>query len=319
MAPRIAFMGSPDFAVSALAALLECDVQVVGVVTQPDRPAGRGQNLQPPPVKVFAQTHGLPVHQPERVRKGRLAAWLNEHQVDLAVVAAYGRLLPDDALAAPRLGCVNLHASLLPRWRGASPIHRAIAAGDAQSGVCLMRVVKELDAGPVLARVAVDIEQDDTAATLHDKLAIAGAGLLRNQLGPLLAGRLHPVAQQPEHVTFAPPLRRDEGQVDWHRPASALHRHIRAMAPWPGAWTQRAPGGDRWKVFPDGLEVVHVAGAPGTILHIQGQAVIVACGQDALRLASLQRPGKRRMAAADALRGARLGEGERWHSQGDSN
>lgn len=317
MGRRIAFMGSPDFAVSALASLDRCDVEVVGVITQPDRPAGRGQALRPPPVKVFAEQHGLPVHQPRRIRKGRLSGWLKEREVDLAVVAAYGRLLPDDVLEAPTLGCVNLHASLLPRWRGASPIHRAIAAGDRQSGVCLMRVVAELDAGPVLARVAVTIANDDTAASLHDKLAAAGADLLGEHLDDLLAGRLRGSPQDHQAATFAPPLVRQDGRLDWRRPADGLHRHVRAMTPWPGAWTVWPGQTDRWKVFADGLQVVPDSGRPGTVLRIEQEAVIVACGVDALRIARLQRPGKRLMAAAAALRGARRLEGEQWHCDGE--
>ncbi len=312
MGQRVAFMGSPDFAVAALRALVHSDVELVGVVTQPDRPAGRGRAMRPPPVKLYALEQGLEVHQPRRVRGGRLAGWLTEREVDLAVIAAYGRLLPDDVLAAPRLGCVNLHASLLPRWRGASPIHRAIAAGDAVTGVSLMRIVQELDAGPVMAASEVVIEDDDTASSVHDKLAEAGAELLRRHLDDLFAKRLVEVPQDEHGVTFAPPLERSEGALDWRLPASVLHAHVRAMTPWPGAWTRWADASERWKVFAEGLDVVAAAGEAGTLLQVDTAGAVIACGEGALRIAILQRPGKRRMGAADALRGAHRGPGDRF-------
>jgi len=311
MGRRVAFMGSPDFAVAALRALIASDVEVVGVVTQPDRPAGRGRSLRPPPVKVAALAHDLEVHQPRKIRRGRLAVWLQEREVDLAVVAAYGRLLPDDVLAAPTYGCVNLHASLLPRWRGASPIHRAIAAGDSETGVSLMRVVKELDAGPVMATIEVPISDVDTSATLHDKLAEAGAVLLRRHLNELLAGQLAEVPQDHEVATFAPPLDKMEGAVDWRLPARRIHAHIRAMTPWPGAWTRWQDSDERWKIFADDAQVMPGAGEAGTLLRLEGAGAVIACGHDALKVAILQRPGKRRMGAADALRGARREPGQR--------
>lgn len=305
---RVAFLGSPDFAVEMLRVLVDADIDIVGVVTQPDRPAGRGKQLRAPPVKVFAQQHGLEVWQPDKIRGGRLRRWLQEREVDLAVVAAFGRILTAPMLRAPRLGCVNLHASLLPRWRGASPIHRAVAAGDAESGVCLMQMDVGLDTGPVLARAAVAIAPDDTAASLHDKLARAGAMLLSDRLSDLLGGRLSAVAQPDEGVTYAPLLTKDEGKVDWSQPAAHVHNQVRGFSPWPGTWTA-GPDGQRWKVHADGAAPVGGSGAPGEVIALDASGVSIACGTGALCVTDLQRPGKKRGRAADVLRGARLGLG----------
>lgn len=311
MTNRIAFLGSPDFASAMLRALVAADANVVGVVTQPDRPAGRGKQLRPPSVKVCALELGLPVVQPERIRGGVLRRWLQDNAIDLAVVAAFGRILTPPMLAAPRLGCVNVHASLLPRWRGASPIQRAIAAGDAESGVCLMQMAAGLDTGPVLARTAVPITDEDTAETLHDKLAEAGARLLAERLDELLRGRLVAEAQDDSQATWAPLLQKSEGRIDWTRPARLVHAQVRAMTPWPGATLDA--GAERWKVFATAISAVPERGTPGTILAIGDAHAVVACGEGALRIGELQRPGKRRMAAASVLRGARLTTGDELH------
>lgn len=306
---RIAFMGSPEFAVAALRALVAAGADVRLVVTQPDKPAGRGNQLKAPPVKVFAEQAGLPVIQPVKVRDGSLAQRLRDDGIDMVVVAAYGRVLGSDVLTAPRLGCVNLHASLLPRWRGASPITRAIAAGDRDSGVCLMQMEAGLDTGPELARVVVPIAEDDTTATLEVKLAEAGAQLLMRRLDDLFAGRLVPQPQDPAGVTLAPPLAKAEGRIDWHQPAAKVHAHVRAMEPWPGATTAVPQPAEIWKVFADGLQIGAHAGPPGTLAAIEGEAAWVHCGTGSLRIARLQRPDKRAMTAAEVLRGARLGVG----------
>ncbi len=308
MSGRIAFAGSPDFAVAMLSALLDSGADVVGVVTQPDKPAGRGKKLRPPPVKVRALQAGLPVFQPERIRGGVLRRWLEDNRVDLAIVAAYGKILTRPMLAAPRLGCVNVHASLLPRWRGASPIQRAIAAGDPASGVCLMQMDVGLDTGPVLARAEVAITPDDNATTLHDKLAAAGARLLADNLDALLSGALAAVAQPEQGVTYAHLLTKADGLIDWQQPAARVHDHIRAMTPWPGPFT--SIGGERWKVFGSSVAAIG-GGRPGEIVAVGGSEIVVACGSGAVRIAELQRPGKRRMEAATSLRGARLGVGTR--------
>ncbi|MCO4760562.1 MAG: methionyl-tRNA formyltransferase [Myxococcales bacterium] len=309
---RVVFMGSPDFAVPALEALVGMGpgVEVVGVVSQPDRPAGRGRRLRPPPVKVCAMAHGLHITQPKKVRDGTLRKWIADLDADVAVVAAYGRILPQSVLDTPRLGCVNLHASLLPRWRGASPIQRAIASQDEASGVCLMQMDVGLDTGAVLARVVTPITANDTAATLSDRLSADGAALLVDALPKLVAGELVAQPQDDDLATLAPLLTKDEGQIPWHLPAAAVHAHIRAMTTWPGAWTRLVGGSDeKWKVFPTDAQVTGASGVPGTVLAVQAETVVVACGEGAIALGELQRPGRRRMGAGSALRGARLAAG----------
>lgn len=303
----IAFLGSPPFAVESLRALLAAGADVALVVTQPDKPAGRGNQLKAPAVKEFALAHGLRVEQPWKVRDGTLAGWLQG--LDLAVVAAYGRILVPDVLAAPRLGCVNVHASLLPRWRGASPIARAIAAGDRETGVCLMQMDAGLDTGPELARAVVPIAADDTTPTLEAKLAAAGGALIAQALPDLLAGRLTPVPQPEVGVTLAPLLSKADAAIDWRLPARTVHAHIRAMTPWPTATTQVPEPAEVWKVFADELALGEPTGAPGHILALEGESAWVACGEGSLRIARLQRPDKRAMTAGEVLRGARLGVG----------
>ncbi len=310
--PKVAFIGSPQFAVASLAALVEAGVPVVAVVCQPDKPAGRGNELRAPAVKAFALAHNLPLLQPVKVRDGALAAWLKGQGTELVIVAAYGRILGADVLHLTPLGCVNVHASLLPRWRGASPITRAIAAGDAASGVCLMQMDEGLDTGPELARVTVPILDTDTTATLETKLADAGAQLLLAKLPVIAAGRLHATPQPEVGLTFAPPLQKQEGRIDWRQPARQIHALVRAMQPWPGASTTppEVPG-EVWKVFEDGLALGDHAGEPGTIVALEKDAVWVATGEGSLRLTSLQRPGKRAMPAAEVLRGMRWTVGAR--------
>lgn len=306
---RVAFFGSPAFAVPCLTALLRApDVEVVGVFCQPDRPAGRGQQLRAPPVKDAALAAGLPVLQPTRMRDGTVAAWLRDQAVDLAVVTAYGRILPPAILEAPRLGAVNVHASLLPRWRGASPIQRAIAAGDAETGVSLMQMNEGLDTGDELARRVTAIGPTETADELTERLAALGAALLADALPALLAGALPRVPQPAEGVTYAPLLQKAEGAIDWRQPAAEIAAQVRAMTSWPGANTLWQ--GEVWKVFPDGMRVEAGEGAPGTLLAIEGEEALVATGAGALRVGCLQRPGRKRMGAGSALRGARAQVGE---------
>lgn len=310
-------MGSPAFAARQLQALLTAGVQVVGVITQPDKPAGRGKRLRPPAVKLVAQEHGLDLTQPRKVRSGALAAWVRERAPDVGVVAAYGRILGRDVLDAPRLGCVNVHASLLPRWRGASPIQHAILAGDARSGVCLMQMDEGLDTGPVLARAETPIGPEDTAASLSERLERLGAELLTEALPSIVAGELPAQPQDDDAATIAPLLDRHDGRLDPTVEGSAqLQRRGRAMHPWPGAWLP--VGDERWKVGPLGLQVVAHPDAdtapPGTLLDIEKGAdagVVVATCDGALRIGELQRPGRKRMAAGDAARGARWSVGQR--------
>lgn len=235
MSPRLVFMGSPDFAVPVLEALAR-RYTVVGVVTQPDRPAGRGGQLRPPPVKVCAERLGLAFIQPERLRDSDAMAQLCAWAPDLIVVAAFGQILKPDVLELPPHGCLNVHASLLPRWRGASPIQAALLAGDAQTGVTIMKMDAGVDTGPILAQRAAPIAPDDTAASLSIRLASLGAELLLETLPAYLSGSLQPTPQPAQGVTYAPLLKKEDGRLDFHKTALELERQVRAMNPWPGAW-----------------------------------------------------------------------------------
>ncbi|MFQ5419036.1 MAG: methionyl-tRNA formyltransferase, partial [Anaerolineae bacterium] len=234
---RIVFMGTPDFAVPGLQKLIETH-QVVGVVTQPDKPAGRGKQLRPSPVKIIAQSANIPLYQPKSLRSEEAAAPLRQWQPDIIIVAAFGQILRPHVLDLPPHGCLNIHASLLPRWRGASPIQHAILAGDAETGVTLMRMDVGLDTGPMFVQQAVPIRADETAATLHDRLAALGADMLAAHLNDILHGRLTPTPQNDDDSTYAPMIKKGDGRLDWTKTAVALDRHIRAMTPWPGAFTE---------------------------------------------------------------------------------
>ncbi len=293
-------MGSPDFSVPALKALRAAGHEVVCVYSQPPRPAGRGQKDRPSPVQAFAEGAGLKVRTPHSLKDGPVQAAFRDLGADCAVVAAYGLILPAELLEAPRLGCFNIHASLLPRWRGAAPIQRAIEEGDGETGISIMRMDEGLDTGPVLLRGAVPIASDATAATLHDTLADVGARLIVRALADL--SQLTPVAQADDGATYAAKLDRREGRLDWRCPAAVLERKIRALTPWPGAWFEHR--NHRVKVM--SARIVDGKGAPGTVLD---EKLTVACGAGALRLGRVQRPGK---AAADAeafLRGYDLAPG----------
>jgi methionyl-tRNA formyltransferase len=302
---RIAFFGTPAFAVPSLRACQAVGT-VVAVVTQPDRPRGRGQQVTSSPVKAEAEAAGLHILQPPKLKGTDFGERLRTLQLDVAVVTAYGRILPTDVLSAPRLGCVNVHASLLPRWRGAAPIQWAVASGDAETGVCLMQMEAGLDTGPVLAVRRTPILPDDTAETLHQRLSELGGAVVREELPRYFAGALTPHPQPAEGVTIARLVEKEDGRMDWARPAVELERRVRAFVPWPGAWTQLGPLLLKiWRT-----EVVPGTGAPGTVLAAHG-TLDVATGEGALRLVELQPEGKRRMSAAEFLSGHRLKEGER--------
>jgi methionyl-tRNA formyltransferase len=308
---RLAFMGTPDFAVPVLRALADAKPgggghQIALVYTQPPRPAGRGKALRPSPVHAAAEAMGLAVATPGSFRDPAVLADFAALKLDAAVVVAYGQILPQAALNAPRLGCLNLHASLLPRWRGAAPIQRAIMAGDARTGVCVMQMEAGLDTGPVRASRATPLGPRDTAETLHDRLAGLGAALMAETLAALAAGAV-PATPQPEAgVTYAAKIDKAEARIDWTRGATDLDTHIRGLSPFPGAWCEI--GGERVKLLlaqpEDG------SGSPGEVLD---DGLLVACGTGALRLLTLQRAGKGPMDAATflrgriVLRGARLG------------
>ena len=304
--PRIVFMGTPAFAVPALQACRELG-ELVAVVTQPDRPRGRGQALAPPPVKEAALALGVPVLQPEKLKTPPFAPELRALTADVAVVTAYGRILPKEMLEAPAQGCVNVHASLLPRFRGAAPIQRAIAAGDRMTGVCLMKMDEGLDTGPVIARRELEIAPDETSATLHDRLAELGGRILREALPGYLTGALSPVPQPEEGVVLAPMIDREEGRIDFGRDAAVLERRLRAFTPWPGLFTTWE--GRVLKIHR--AEVAEGKGAPGEVLAAGPQGIEVACGRGSLRWLELQLEGRRRMTAAELLAGQKLTPGTR--------
>ncbi len=296
---RIVFAGTPDFAVPCLRKAAERN-EVVAVYTQPDRPAGRGRGLAPSPVKQVALELGIDVHQPENFRGAEAKATLRALEPDLMVVVAYGLILPQSVLDIPADGCWNVHASLLPRWRGAAPIQRAIQAGDAETGVCLMQMEKGLDTGPVLLSQSVEIGANETGGQLHDRLSRLGAQLLADGLGLLRAG-IRPVpAPQPDvGVTYAHKLDKAEAKLDWSRPAAVLADTVRAFNPWPVAEAQLA--GERLRLHGVvALEDAHGA-APGTLLRAGRDGLDVACGEGVLRIRVLQREGGKAITAADFL------------------
>ena len=315
---RIVFFGTPEFAVPTLAALVAAGRAPVRVVTQPARRAGRGQQPQDPPVARWAREHGLPVMQPERVRDPAFLEEVAALNPDVAVVVAFGQIFPRALLDLPRHGCVNLHASLLPRWRGASPIQAAVAAGDARTGVSTMLMEAGLDTGPILLEEAMAIGPRETAGELARRLADAGGALMVRTLQELERGTLTPRPQPAEGATYAPRLTRDSGRVDWSLPAPAIHRRLRAYTPWPGltAGLRGAPVKIMAAAVLDAAgDAAGVPGnaGPGTYLGLREGLLAVACGGDTLLgVAELQRPGKRALRAPDFANGERLQVGERF-------
>ncbi|MEK8131950.1 methionyl-tRNA formyltransferase [Paenibacillus filicis] len=304
-------MGTPDFAVPSLRSLLEDEiVEVVGVVTQPDRPVGRKRVLTPTPVKVEALSHGLPVLQPERLRRGESVDALRELQPDLIVTAAYGQILPKSVLDLPKLGCINIHASLLPLYRGGAPIHYAVMNGDAETGVTIMYMAEGLDTGDMISRVAVPIGDDDTTGTMFDKLSIAGAELLQRTLPGLLAGTVQAVPQDDAAAVYSPNITREQERIDWNAPALAIWQLVRALHPRPGAFTLW--NGDVLKVWacakPDGASSP-TGVQPGTVLGAGPAGIEVATGSGVLRIIELQPSGKKTMDAATFARGGQLAVG----------
>lgn len=298
---RIVFAGTPEFAAEHLAALLASRHQVVAVYTQPDRPAGRGQKLAQSPVKQLAQVHGLPVLQPHTLRDAEAQAALVALKPDLMVVVAYGLILPQAVLDIPRLGCVNSHASLLPRWRGAAPIQRAVEAGDAESGVTLMQMEAGLDTGPMLLEARTPIGPGETGGSLHDRLARLGAGLLVEGMEALAAGTLPGRPQDDALATYAHKLNKDEARLDWSRPATELERRVRAFHPWPVCHSTLA--GQAVKIHAACLG--EGCDAPGTLLAADRDGLTVACGEGALRLTRLQLPGGKPLDFADLFNSRR--------------
>ncbi|NVH74686.1 methionyl-tRNA formyltransferase [Paraburkholderia sp. JPY432] len=320
---RVIFAGTPEFAAAALAAIHRAGFAVPLVLTQPDRPAGRGMKLQASPVKRYAQEHGLAVAQPTSLRRvgkypEEAAAGIEQLRAtphDVMVVAAYGLILPQEVLDIPRFGCINIHASLLPRWRGAAPIHRAIEAGDAQTGITLMQMDAGLDTGAMISAVRTPISDDDTTATLHDRLAEHGAQLIVDALIELeRSGKLASTPQPADGVTYAEKIAKHEAALDWRRPAEALARQVRAFDPFPGGAGTLADG-STVKIWAATAVASPTSGndkAPGTITEVSPDGVLVACGEGALRLTQLQKPGGKRLPVREFLAGSPLAAGQRF-------
>jgi methionyl-tRNA formyltransferase len=301
---RIVFMGTPSFAVASLEALVRAGHQVAGVFSQPDKPVGRHQNkLQPTPVKECAQAHGIPVYQPEKLRDGTALALLRELDPELIVAAAYGRILPDDILALPPKGCINVHSSLLPKYRGSAPINWAILNGDRETGVTIQKMVRDLDAGDIILQRATPIGADENAAALYDRLALMGGELLTQAVAQIEAGIAACTPQDHAQATQAPMLSKALSPVDWTRSAQAIHNQIRGLYPWPAAATDILTG-EPVKLWAARTAETPAAARPGTIISAGREGIDVACGDGrALRILELQAPGGKRMSAADYLRG----------------
>ena len=302
---RIIFAGTPPFAAAALNALVDAGHDIALVLTQPDRPAGRGMKLTPSAVKQAALARGLPVSQPVSLKSPEAQDELRAADADVMVVAAYGLILPQAVLDLPRFGCLNIHASLLPRWRGAAPIQRAILAGDLETGITIMQMDAGLDTGAMLSKTVVPIRDDDTAASLHDVLAASGASAIVAALANYAT--LVPVAQDDALATYAAKLSKDEAQLDWNQPADVLARAVRAYNPVPGAWTLL--DGAPLKIW--AAQAAPGSGLPGEVLRAEADQLVVACGSGALALHEIQPAGSKRMRAAAFLAGRPLSPGTR--------
>ena len=305
---RIVYMGTPPFAVPPLHSLIAAGHKVVGVVTRIDKPAGRGKVLTPPAVKVAAGQSGIPVFQPRRVREQESVAAIRAMEPDVIVVAAYGQILPKDILALPKYGCINIHASLLPAYRGAAPINWAIINGETRTGITIMQMDEGMDTGGVLAQESVPIDSRDTTGTLTEKLSQIGSRLVVDSLSRIEAGAISPVPQDPGKATTAPLLKKEDGLINWELTAVVIHNRVRGLSPWPGAFTFL--DGAMVKVLE--TEVVPGSGGPGT-LTVQGKDVLaVGTGNELLRIVSIQPEGKKPMTAAEFLRGHRGAVGKKF-------
>ena len=305
---KIIYAGTPDFAVPALAALIQSSHEVSLVLTQPDRPAGRGMKLKPSPVKSLALEHGIAVLQPETLKDEAVQARIAAEKADALIVAAYGLIIPKAVLDMPRYGCFNIHASLLPRWRGAAPIQRSLLAGDKETGVTIMEVVPALDAGAMISRGSLQITESDTAQTLHDGLANIGAGLMLQAMDKLAQeGRLAAEPQDESLVTYAEKLQKSEAAIDWHKSAEELSRQVRAFNPFPIA--QSTLKGETCRIWM--AQALPGSATPGTIVAVDN-GIVVGCGHGLLRIDELQMPGGKRLKARDFLAGNPLASGERF-------
>ncbi len=312
---RVVYMGTPDFAVPALEALIDSHHEVVGVFTQPDRKSGRGKKVTPPPVKVVADKADLDVYQPERLRGNDEAfSELADLEPDVVVVAAYGQILPERFLEIPRLGCVNIHASLLPKYRGAAPINWAIVGGEEKTGVTLMQMDVGLDTGPILSTHEVPIPAEMTAQELHDRLSELGAEVIVDVLDRLGAGELEPTPQDDDASSYAPMLSKSDGRIDWEQDAEAVANHIRGFNPWPGAFAFHEHDGEQSRVKFHRARAVSGNGEPGEVLEADPSEdkLVIACADGAIEVDEIQAPGRRAMDAGDFLNGYELGEGDRF-------
>ncbi len=307
MALRALFFGTPAFAVPCLDALAEI-AEIKGVVCQPDKPQGRGLVLAAPPVKARALTLGLPVLQPTKLRNGEVAAWMRAQGADVALVVAYGRILPQDVLDAPRLGCVNVHASLLPKYRGAAPITWAVARGEAESGVTLMKMDAGMDTGDMLEQSATRVAEDETAGELGVRLAELGAELVRRGLPKYVAGGYVPEKQDDARATLAPILAKEDGLVRWDAPARAVHDHVRGMTPWPGAFVRFR--GKTLKVLATKVAGFARPAAPGTVVLADKTGVFVACGEGTVQLVTVQPEGRKAIRGVEWVMGRGVAEGD---------
>lgn len=299
---KVIFMGTPDFSVPVLQSLIDEKYDVIAVVTQPDRPVGRKRILTPPPVKVAAEKHGIPVYQPEKIKNEDELNQVLDLKPDLIVTAAFGQILPNALLEAPKHGCINVHASLLPELRGGAPIHYSILQGKEKTGITIMYMVEKLDAGDIISQVEVEIEERDHVGTLHDKLSAAGAKLLIDTIPPLLKGEISPVKQDDSKATFARNIKREQEKIDWTHDGEEIYNHIRGLHPWPVAYTTL--DGSVMKVW-WGEKVSVTPSSPGKIIGIEEDGFVVSTGNSTgIKITDLQPSGKKRMSAKDYLRGA---------------
>ncbi|WHF28527.1 methionyl-tRNA formyltransferase [Bacillus altitudinis] len=307
---RIVFMGTPDFSVPVLQTLITEGYEVVGVVSQPDRPKGRKRVLTPPPVKVEALKHGIPVLQPEKVRLDEEIDKVLALKPDLIVTAAFGQILPKRLLDEPEFGCINVHASLLPELRGGAPIHYAILQGKKKTGVTIMYMVEKLDAGDMISKVEVEIDELDNVGTLHDKLSVAGAALLKDTVPNVLSRSISPIPQNEEAATYAPNIKREQERLDWTKPGEELYNQVRGLNPWPVAYTEW--NGANLKVWEAKKVPLQAPEEPGKVIELQKEGPVVGTGnQQGLLLTSVQPAGKKKMSGEDFLRGANIEIGQK--------
>jgi methionyl-tRNA formyltransferase len=302
---RIVFMGTPEFAVPSLKALIESGDEVVAVVTQPDKPKGRGLEVTPPPVKTLAQKHGIPVLQPQKIKTEEFLKQLEELKPDIICVVAYGKILPKGILELPKYGCINVHASLLPKYRGAAPINWAIIRGEKVTGITTMKMDEGMDTGDILLQREVPIEDEDTAETLSHKLSLTGAEVLIETLNLLKEGKLKPIPQNHSQATYAPMLKKEDGEIDWGKTAEEIRNLVRGTLPWPGAYTFL--DNKILKVYK--VRVVEGQGKPGEVIKSDKETLRVATGENALDILELQIEGGKRLDTATFLRGRKIREG----------